>query len=32
MKKIFQLNRLNLEKINVISSNILSTQDKDEEK
>lgn len=32
MKKIFQLNRLNLEKLNDISSNILSTRNKNEEK
>ena len=32
MKKIFQLNRLNLEKLNDISSSILSTQNKNEEK
>ena len=32
MKKIFQLNRLNLEKLNDISSSIISTQNKNEEK
>ena len=32
MKKIFQLNRLNLEKLNDISTNILSTKNKNEEK